>query len=301
MTATRRLAAVVALALVAAACSTSSTTTTASSTTSSTQSASSVRTICRTDHLSVTGGSYREAGGAYSQTFTFHNVSDTACRLGGWPIFQAVDARGLPSATRIERVRQGAPYAPAWTWIALSPRHAASFDVYGADWDAVHNSACPKTSAVLITPPGDMSHVSVNVKIPACEVSFDVAPVVAGSTDPQSWSEVVGSTSSTTATSGTVTGTLRTSGGAAPGTPRPVPGKVTITNASSGVEYHFSTGPGGRFTFTVPPGTYRIAAKSPATQGCANGHCQDMAAGPVEPVRVRAGTKVRANLYISIK
>jgi hypothetical protein len=144
---------------------------------------------CTKAQLSVSVGSYGEAGGMYAQTFMFTNRSDGTCQTGGWPGFQALSASGQPVRTT-QHVRQNAPPAPASTTIDLRPGAKASFDIYNSDWNHIENTACPDTSAVRITPPGAGSYISVRIRIPAC-FTFDVAPVIAGATDNRAWSVVV--------------------------------------------------------------------------------------------------------------
>jgi hypothetical protein len=147
---------------------------------------------CTTAQLSVSAGSYGEAGGMYSQTFTFTNRSGGTCRMGGWPGFQAVSDSGQTVRTPTQHVRQNAPSEPVWTTIDLKPGAKASFDVYNSDWNPIENTACPNTSAARITPPGARGYLSVRVQIPDCsDFRFDIAPVIAGAKDNQAWSEVV--------------------------------------------------------------------------------------------------------------
>ena len=98
-------------------------------------------------------------------------------------------AIGLPS--RSQRVRQNRPTEPAWKWIVVASGHAASFNVYGADYDALHDRPCPKTSAATITLPNETAKTTVRVRIPDCG-RFLVAPLIAGSVDRDSRSVVVG-------------------------------------------------------------------------------------------------------------
>lgn len=146
--------------------------------------------LCTTAQLSVSVGSYGEAGGMYAQTFTFTNRSDNTCQTGGWPTFQVLSASGQPVATPTQRVRQSAPPAPASTTFDLKPGAEASFDVYNSDWNQIKNTACANTSAARIVPPGAGSYLSVQVQIPDC-FKFEVAPVIAGTQDNEAWSAVV--------------------------------------------------------------------------------------------------------------
>jgi hypothetical protein len=149
----------------------------------------SVRQPCLASGLALKVGRYGEAGGQFIQTFTFTNVSSADCRLGGWPVFRVVDASSRLVPT--QRVRQNAPGRPAWRTVLLSLHRTASFDVYGADFDAARDVGCPKTSSASITLPNDTARMSVRVGIPNCG-RFLVAPLLAGSIDRDSWSSVVG-------------------------------------------------------------------------------------------------------------
>ena len=145
---------------------------------------------CRSSGLALTAGHYGEAGGQFIQTFTFTNITPTRCRLGGWPGFQLADASGHLARTETRRVRQNAPPAAAWRPVVLAPHGAASFDVFGADFDVVRNVSCPKTYAAAILAPNDTSRMSVRVQIPECG-AFYIAPLIAGRTDRAAWSFVV--------------------------------------------------------------------------------------------------------------
>jgi hypothetical protein len=131
---------------------------------------------------------YGEAGGQFSQTLTFTNVSHRTCRISGWPRLAAVYGADTTGSVRTRRVIQSSrpPFEP----IVLRHRSAVSFDLYGADWNAVANRPCPRTSAIAVIPPNGTSAVRVALKIPGCRFGFHIAPLVAGRTDRESWSVV---------------------------------------------------------------------------------------------------------------
>jgi hypothetical protein len=132
---------------------------------------------------------YGEAGGQFIQTFTFTNVGRSVCQLRGWPSLELRGKSGRPVAVHSRRVVQGAQSAPPVRTVVLRRRGAASFDVYGADWNVRANQPCSHTTAIFVTAPGGRSMLSVAVKMPNCGL-FDVAPVIAGKTDRQAWSRV---------------------------------------------------------------------------------------------------------------
>ena len=152
---------------------------------------SSTRSVahCQTRQLHLRAGFYGEALGSFTQTFTFTNSSRHACQLTGWPRLklESQSRRPVPVASR--RVVQNAPPAAAFATIVLKPRGAASFNVYGADWNHAKNRSCPETSAALIAPPGDLATLSVTVRMPNCGLLY-IAPLIAGRTDHHSWSVV---------------------------------------------------------------------------------------------------------------
>lgn len=88
------------------------------------------------------------------------------------------------------RVRQNTPPGRPWTVVVLKPRRKASFDLYGADYDPAHNRACPQIRAALITPPATTGQLRIAVRLPDCGTLL-IAPVIAGPSDRQAWSEYV--------------------------------------------------------------------------------------------------------------
>jgi hypothetical protein len=72
-------------------------------------------------------------------------------------------------------------------WEAVRRRH---LDVYGADWNAVKNIACPQTTSVRITAPGGGPTFQLRLKLPYCFSTFYVAPLIAGRVDLRAWSEI---------------------------------------------------------------------------------------------------------------
>jgi len=130
------------------------------------------------------------AGGQFSETFTFTNISSRDCGLGGWPGLQAVVA-GVPRSSSAIRVRQGGPSGPPWVAVTLVPGAAASFDIYGQDFDAAASKPCPAvTSGFVVVPPDDTAQMFVAAPEPDCG-SFYVAPVIAGNVDRSAWSTEV--------------------------------------------------------------------------------------------------------------
>jgi len=143
---------------------------------------------CKAAQLHLRPTVYGEAGGQFVQTFTFTNTSQGACQLAGWPALRLVDASGKAEATPTIRVVQGQPVRRPFRTVVVQPGAAAAFDVFGADFDAAANRACPKTRGFLVAPPG-VAALRVAVSVPFCG-PFDVAPIIAGTTDRNAWSTI---------------------------------------------------------------------------------------------------------------
>jgi hypothetical protein len=137
---------------------------------------------CRTAQLSLRAVLYGEASQQFTQTLTFTNDSSRACALAGWPTLQLV----APVDTRTQRVITGAPNKRPYSTVLLRPTGAASFNVYGADFDAEKERACARSSAMLVNPPGDSRPRVVRVRLPDCGLYY-IAPLVAGKTDHAAW------------------------------------------------------------------------------------------------------------------
>jgi Protein of unknown function (DUF4232) len=136
---------------------------------------------CSPARLRLAATFYGEAGGQFVQTLTFTNVGTHTCRLAGWPRLEGPAAR---------RVVQGNPAARPFRSVLVRPRGAASFDVFGADWDVLRNQACPTLARLTVALPSGARTWRVAVRLPRCPAGFLVAPLVAGRTDRASWSVV---------------------------------------------------------------------------------------------------------------
>ena len=63
---------------------------------------------------------------------------------------------------------------------------------------------------------------------------------------------------------GSISGTLEAVGGPAPGSPRPLPGQVSATGG--GHTYSVAVGQSGRYSITVPGGSYIVTGRSPLNE-----------------------------------
>jgi Protein of unknown function (DUF4232) len=134
--------------------------------------------VCTPPQLHLVAGFQGAAAGQFIQTFTFVNRSQRTCTLFGWPRLIGIPARRVVQSKKVVRV-------------IVRPGRAASFDVFGADWNQVANRPCPTTRVVRVIPPGSRTSLSVMVRMPNCEGHY-TAPVVAGRVDRDAWSTFAG-------------------------------------------------------------------------------------------------------------
>ncbi len=103
---------------------------------------------------------------------------------------------------------------------------------------------------------------------------------------------IAGSAGCAGATPGTVTGIFVRIGGPAPVGPSgdgvPLPGNV-VAAGTTGKRFTARTGKSGRYTMTLPPGTYHLTGHSPEVGS--NGH--QMRCFAEHPVQVKAGRSIR--------
>jgi hypothetical protein len=145
---------------------------------------------CQSQQLHLAGQFLGEADQVFTVTFTFTNASDRACDLTGWPTVGLQTSSGKPVALRTERVIQGLSLSSV-RLVALAPGGAASFDIYGADFDTGADKACPTTtSVILVTPPHGRTAFRTLMRVPDCG-RFFVAPIIGGRSDRLAWSKIV--------------------------------------------------------------------------------------------------------------
>ena len=144
---------------------------------------------CRSGQLRLVASFYGEGLGQFTQTFTLTNVGRVPCRLAGWPGIRLSVGSGRAASVPTIRVVQGSPSAPPFRTVVLDPSGgAASFDLFGGDFNSKADRGCPKTKALFVTPPR-ASSMPIAVVVPNCG-GFYVAPIIAGKTDRNAWSTV---------------------------------------------------------------------------------------------------------------
>lgn len=143
---------------------------------------------CTAGQLHLSASSYGAAAQQFVQTFTATNTSASACRLAGWPTMRLRKASGKTAPAPSIRVVQGRSASHPYSTVTLQAGRAASFDVYGADFDAADNKPCSQARIVEVALPG-VSPLPVAVTLPYC-TAFYVAPLIAGKTDREFYSAI---------------------------------------------------------------------------------------------------------------
>jgi uncharacterized protein DUF4232 len=135
---------------------------------------------CRSDQLRLTAPRmWGAAAGSLIEGFTLTNASRRTCAVSGWPDVRRLGRSGRPIPVTLERwvYEQHGP-AP-FRVVRLRPGRAASFPVFGEDWNHAVDRACPNARTVRVEPPGGRGWLSVALKIPAC-AGWNVGPLVPG-------------------------------------------------------------------------------------------------------------------------
>jgi hypothetical protein len=145
---------------------------------------------CGAARLHLAPSFYGAAGGQFIATFTFINLDRAACGMSGWPRVEIEDAAGRTVRAPIRRVVQGSSLSHPYSRVVVRPEGAASFDLYGADFDARSGRLCASTGAIRAAPPETGAFLVTRVKVPLCRFGFYLAPLVAGRSDRSSWSFV---------------------------------------------------------------------------------------------------------------
>lgn len=141
---------------------------------------------CRAQQLDMSGHFLGDADLMFTATFTFTNASQRVCDLTGWPTVRLRSVSGKPQHVRTERVLQGLSLASVHP-VALASGGAASFDLYGADFNDVADKSCPTTSVIFVTPPGDATALKATMHLPNCGL-LPISPMITGKVDREAWS-----------------------------------------------------------------------------------------------------------------
>jgi hypothetical protein len=128
---------------------------------------------CLTSQLDVnlaTNG----AAGSIALYFTFTNHSSATCSLYGYPGLGLLDQAGNPLPTHVLRTRSTVIPAVAERRVTLAP--AGRAHAYGSYSD-VAPTACPKASALEVTPPNAYGHLTTHTTLTPCGGIIHISPV----------------------------------------------------------------------------------------------------------------------------
>jgi Protein of unknown function (DUF4232) len=143
---------------------------------------------CTPAHTAVSLGRVGAATGHVGLTLLFRNSGTTPCTLTGYPGAALVAAAGRHRRLDIARTPQGymgglSPQARANPVVLLAPGHLASAILEGEDFNPQTSAACPRYSALLVTPPNQRVTVRLTRSLAICDP--EIHPVVAGTSGRQ--------------------------------------------------------------------------------------------------------------------
>jgi hypothetical protein len=123
------------------------------------------------------------AAGSLIEPLTLTNTSGTTCAMAGWLSVRRFDRAGQVIPVRLSRwvYRESGP-AP-FRVVRLRPGGAATFPVFGQDWNHAADRACRNARRIQVRPGGGGGWLSVTRTIPACQ-GWDVGPLVPGQVAP---------------------------------------------------------------------------------------------------------------------
>jgi hypothetical protein len=142
---------------------------------------------CRTAQLNIRLGHTGAAMGSVGSSAVFTDSSSSPCTLRGYPSLQMLDASGAHIPTRVTRTATTVPRLPA-RLVSLRPGGHATFYIGFADATGFAAATCPTSSRVEITPPGDLSPITVTWQLQPYGGSTEylqcgriaVSPVISG-------------------------------------------------------------------------------------------------------------------------
>ncbi|HEX8967083.1 MAG TPA: DUF4232 domain-containing protein [Chloroflexota bacterium] len=142
---------------------------------------------CDTPQLDLTLGQSEGAVGHVRAVFILRNMSDSGCRLYGYPGLLLLDTDGQPLPTDLSwggpnyLVPDVAPRS-----VLVEPGDAASFAVGFAHIPSGDETQadCPYSAQVQVTPPNAFTSVTIAAVLDPCGGRLTASPVVAGTRGP---------------------------------------------------------------------------------------------------------------------
>ena len=141
---------------------------------------------CRSAQLRISGQPWGAAAGTMYEPVTLTNASGSACSVAGWPAVRRLGADGREIPVRLERwvyrLRGAAPYFV----LRLAPGRAATFEIFGEDWNHRLDQPCREALTIQVMTRGRGRWLSLPARpadrgrgIPACR-SWLLGPLVPG-------------------------------------------------------------------------------------------------------------------------
>jgi hypothetical protein len=140
--------------------------------------------VCTASGLSgaIVGSS--GAAGTEELTVSLRSTRSTPCVLGGYPGLLLLSASGSGLPTNVVRKGSYSFTSMAPTTLTVAPGTAVYFNIGYSDVPVGNETSCPTSTALEITPPGDVDHLAVNATLSPCGGgTLTVSPVFASGTN----------------------------------------------------------------------------------------------------------------------
>jgi hypothetical protein len=141
---------------------------------------------CDSAQLRLTVPPWGAAAGSLYEPATLTNTSGSSCAVAGWPAVRRFNAAGQRIPVRIERWVYRLRGAAAYSVVNLAPGRAATFEIFGSDWNHRRDRACRTTQRIQVMPRGGGGWLSATASppdvghgIPACRYWL-LGPLVPG-------------------------------------------------------------------------------------------------------------------------
>jgi len=135
-------------------------------------------TNCQPNQLTFSVKSAGGAAGHIGQMGKFTNSSTATCTLYGFPGAVMLDAQHQPMTTHALWQTSAYMYSNQMKQlVTLAPGASAYFAVTWSDVTVGSVTSCPTSSYLSVTPPNDLSELTIADQITSCDSNLTISPV----------------------------------------------------------------------------------------------------------------------------
>ena len=142
---------------------------------------------CRSGQMRLSAPAWGAAAGTLYEPVTLTNTSSATCAVAGWPAVRRFDAAGQAIPVEVSRWVYRLDGAAPFSSVTLAPGKAATFEIFGGDWNPRLDRGCRTATAIAVQPRGGGGWLTAspesagedNAGMPACRF-WSVGPLVPG-------------------------------------------------------------------------------------------------------------------------